>query len=1693
MAASREQSQSFSRRRSNTAQSNFRALPNTNTNTNSSSIPPPLPNFPPLKVGDSKVLHAWVPDLNINDAYGYAKEKEKEKEAQTVLFNHTCWPGVMEGDCLRVTNYVGLNMNGSGTSIHNVGRDDEDEKGFLFIVTKDEGPMKPQLQIQLPRPVADAFGLRNNGEVMLTKVDKTQCYADYVEFIFQDQYLGRNEMWRLGKHLAGQCIYGDQEISYIGGIVAKISNIFIGGRKVSSAYMTTTTKAIYRSCSAKITIFIQVCRELWEFASDGERYNEKIVHSFLPALFAKWREAGTNHTVTIVLVSRVFYEEGEISYAAGPLQKDERGAWYKDFFKVITDLEVIYDWKPTLVSLKNSFWDFQRDILLTHHYHQATVDIGPGSQAGQTPAHVRLVGRLSDAYDGPILEALNLGLNPTENHYIDRSLNLTGSTTILISPGTGYFRVSKGLLRLTTRRMLDQGFVCNLVVLGKEPCFLSPVMSFLGNDVSGIGQEGDGKERKVDPLLMDPLWGGDEEEGSGPKGELKTYWWEPFWMSTTFWDKQMYLPFRQDRFVARAKMHEIQMLGLLEHDVLSSIEVPYIPEKQGEDLNATIKTSGVTREDANKFDLDTFALTSSYGSSTLATAGGNAPILPKTASDKRASHRQSTISAIVRIDTIEESPKPPIYKELPPEDLEPVTPRPGGSKPASLMLSGLSTSPSQSSIRSARSDRSISSVKGKERSDRGSTPKSATLSKGIASKLAPSWLFNPFRSGPSEPQTTPVFASASPTSSSVRSSEKRRSEDSDKEKAKMFNTTPVGSAKTRGLAEKAEIATTPTATSSSPIRMPPPKPTVAASTQQQQIQPMAIRGKASNRTSWTRGLEEDALHRAAYMRRSPVNTPPSDSILAGPGMSKRRSTTSSTSGLGHSFTSSSSPGVGMLLNPTRPQANTSYPHASLARRWQHIFPKPVYKHDIKWKPIVTPGCLPLTVEHFPTRLELDRDYDVFSYEFIVDPSEMRSFLVKPPLVKGGTGDDLRRAYALVVMRGMAAVRLAQGFQFILRKLKRGIHEEESTAGGRQQPPVFRRSKSFVGGGSGGGGGPVEEEQETRPAGAAEVLRSTTDPVYLSMTNEIHRISYNGEAIQVKRYVRRMTASPPIHYKCLIWPKLGGGYTEHTTEFKSHGLENYGWNRLDMLVAGYEHDFNESMRYWRTRFIVIPTVEPPRIREAAGNEELNEEEARILGIERLAELFTKLRWQAPDDKDKASSSYSHSHPPPPPPVRFLPTTLDPATSVLDPNLMDALDSIHALGPLRKKMKSEREITDMTLSTLAKLMRDPEDGVPIKFHQWHGSAYPDSFVGYDFVSWLVREFRDVGGRVQATEWGNKLQDKGLFEHCRGKHSFLDGHYYYRLVGEYSLHTTPKYWFMKQDGALRAPYLHLKSSKNVPKATGGTTRRMKKTLILSQTMVTDIDPYKKSDQAESVILHHDIIHNPATVFHFELQWIGTTARCIEDQLKAWNRNIEDYGLRIVEAYVTQISDIRSHNPFQSCFPLRLALAPPTIQDLERRIPECTHPALYFEYELLRKFNFILDIEAAELYPDAMDVVYSYRRSPYKYSQFVHATGVAFVQVIGGTQGFLFLTNRLMAPARGLGGGGNRSRNRYKGGLGGLNTLSGKVQDLAREAEKLREEMEEFCENPVKLERFYDGLVKCLPVLPAGPGSEEPPPLSI
>lgn len=76
----------------------------------------------------------------------------------------------------------------------------------------------------------------------------------------------------------------------------------------------------------------------------------------------------------------------------------------------------------------------------------------------------------------------------------------------------------------------------------------------------------------------------------------------------------------------------------------------------------------------------------------------------------------------------------------------------------------------------------------------------------------------------------------------------------------------------------------------------------------------------------------------------------------------------------------------------------------------------------------------------------------------------------------------------------------------------------------------------------------------------------------------------------------------------------------------------------------------------------------------------------------------------------------------------------------------------------------------------------------------------------------------------------------------------------------------------------------------------------------------------------------------------------------------------------------------------------------------------------------------------------------------------------MLGGAQGFLFLTNRLMGPGR----------------MG--TTLKNKDHRPAAAAEAIRVKMHQFCSDKEALTRFYDDELAAL-----GYHLEEPPQLSI
>jgi hypothetical protein len=157
-------------------------------------------------------------------------------------------------------------------------------------------------------------------------------------------------------------------------------------------------------------------------------------------------------------------------------------------------METILDARVVINRLKIELANFRKIVLLDHHHKPGTKAVIPGF--------------LTYAYQGNVLEAINLALNPYDRHHLDRDFVRTGLCLTLITPGTGYFKVDKqsvlvrqngccltltddlpclhcptyfdsSLLRLTTERCNDHGLGLDLVCLNKMPLHSVPLFGYL--------------------------------------------------------------------------------------------------------------------------------------------------------------------------------------------------------------------------------------------------------------------------------------------------------------------------------------------------------------------------------------------------------------------------------------------------------------------------------------------------------------------------------------------------------------------------------------------------------------------------------------------------------------------------------------------------------------------------------------------------------------------------------------------------------------------------------------------------------------------------------------------------------------------------------------------------------------------------------------------------------------------------------------------------------------------------------------------------------------------------------------------------------------------------------------------------------------------------------------------------------------
>ena len=263
-------------------------------------------------------------------------------------------------------------------------------------------------------------------------------------------------------------------------------------------------------------------------------------------------------------------------------------------------------------------------------------------------------------------------------------------------------------------------------------------------------------------------------------------------------------------------------------------------------------------------------------------------------------------------------------------------------------------------------------------------------------------------------------------------------------------------------------------------------------------------------------------------------------------------------------------------------------------------------------------------------------------------------------------------------------------------------------------------------------------RSTRKPGASDAFsgfsRETT--YYLAAGPHIHKLRYDpiGQNIEVTRYVQKTAyRRTPIQYRCLIKCKGHDDFTEKNPMFLYPALGTYNWNYADRVVSGHETELVESLRYWRTRFVLIPMgkLAPATCQFINPTSELlSDEELRVSGLLRFLDFLKRFKWQrGRAQKGKSTGGAADDQP-----LRVVLTTLNPTVYVAS----EVLASKSNAGTLRRASVpniGEKLNMDAKLPVLLHAMRHPVTGLKLQDRRWHLRLYENVFVGFEAVDWFI----------------------------------------------------------------------------------------------------------------------------------------------------------------------------------------------------------------------------------------------------------------------------------------------------------------------------------------------------------------------
>lgn len=1500
---------------------------------------------------------------------------------------------------------------------------------------------QPNVEVSISRRVEHASGFEKGGHVLVSTADETSCYASHVEIVFRDQYLARADMWRLvSDELANRCIFRGQRIVFRESIKASIKTIFVKGRKVPSAFFHASTKPIFRSESARYVLFIQMSKEMWDFDADGtgEIMFDKVINGFLPELFKRWQQLKVKHLVSIVLFTRMIYEDRTATSSTDSnlghetLHKrdsgDENGA--KDFYRVVASDMASEEWTDILNQLKREFKVFVRDISIRKPDAGDHLPLGTdiSSALANLPSHV-IAGRPSAATHGNVLEAINLASSQFSSDYIDRDLVRTGVSIVVLTPSAGLFEVDYNLLVATTENLIDNGVGIDLVCLSKMPLHSVPLFKYRRRS-----DLGDLIARQTSHVIEDQ----DTPTGSlsGGAGQRKTptssltherpnqikevlsgHQWGygiPHWVDISFWTasldedrrataalikakvKSSFDAPQHKRFVPRVKMYELQMMGVMEN-AISDISISPLSQS----LSSVSRSRSLSSASMCGSPKPASARpTSEAFDSQSDGPGGHTPKFSTSIVSGRSGNQKSIDHFFQWMDEYDDL----LFRH-------PLVAKKRARKITSTRDISTSHRYSPSLLGTSAGTRQGSVSRSKHSSDEESFHSKAILGRRVLRKEASG------KTRFADAESSKLQAHPAPNATSRQISFGPQGFEFARAKAIATTSTeqstgykvpkslisqgfkspfPIKHAtSSTKLPTKAHISTTsggspnPHEANSKYQDLPQP----SDSEQQQTSRPIPIRNPTAIHLS-DEGGSKGISARKLYEHKA--DGQPTYRLGALQDLRERDYTSAESDHermddsqvLSATLSPSSTLAPWLtMLNPSNP-SKTKTVVASRLGRWQHIFPRHLPASQIKWKSLCSPAAVPLTTEEFPSAEQLTEEYQESVYE-----------------VELPENADLSETPRSLVTE-MLGFRISRGFQVVV-----GPQVAEVT-----KVPASQSLNIFDG----------------------QVLADIGAVVFLSRGSTIQKLTRSDRnKIEVVQLIRHGAAAKnaeaeSVLYRPAIRSMLADKYdVQEVSLVPQRG--NFDWKTIDYFILGHEKpqakDFVENLRPWRARFVLIPVDPPSNTRRPLRpmNED-NEEEIRLEGIRKLSQVWQKFRYIPPEERRFQMPLRNRKDPNP---LDILYQTRNPS-AIVAAELENVAEGDVTGRPVQLLPESDLyQRSNLNIGSLAETIQT-EKGVRMLDRRWHWRLHYNCFIGFELTTWLLQNFRDVDTRDEAVELGNELMKNGMFQHVEQRHNFRDGNYFYQIADQYRApRPESRGWFGRGKASVPSTPMSEDAPKELPttsrsRASSTSTStsdadpvipaEKKKHLgvALSKSLLYDVDHRKRSYRPELINLHYDRLHNPDNCYHIRVEWMNTTPKLIQDTVISWATNVDRFGLRLVEVPLGEACSISSMHPFRAPHLVKLAQKPPSKQpqsffaDTTSFSPQPRPEKNLYQIAIMKRFSFVLDFEAASDFPTDVDVTYSWGKPDYRYPQYIHRSGTVIAQITDDGD-FLLLANKL------------------------------------------------------------------------------------